>query len=171
MRTPRLRAGGREPLRLEAPRPGLGSERSPVWSGEGAGPPRRGLRAGGGTRVPGTGSLGGGSPLGFPRWQRSPTGHSSRLPRFSPSLPSPDQPQDTGRRKWNCRGPPPFPAVRTFQFLLAPSKENQKRAQSIISGRSFLRVLCGRLCLLRTKARSFESPPAGQRQTYLARAR
>lgn len=48
--------GRAEPL-LEAPGPPLRSERSPVGSGEGAGPPRRSLRAGGGVPVPRAGLL------------------------------------------------------------------------------------------------------------------
>ena len=90
----------------------------------------------------------------------------AHLPKLSLSFPSPDPPQDAGRWKLNCRGPPPLPRCPDLLVFPGPFQGKIKEERS----RGFLRVLC-RFLFLGTEARSFEAPPTGQPQTYLARAR
>lgn len=106
MRRPLLR-GGREPL-LEAPGPPLRSERSPVGSGEGAGPPRRSLRAGGGVPVPRAGLLRVGVCCAG---KTSPAGPSTETPVF----PIPGSATGCWEMEVELhRTSTPFPAARTF---------------------------------------------------------
>lgn len=122
--------GGREPLLLEAPGPPLGSECSPVESGEGAGPPRRSLRAGGGLPVPRAGLLRGGSPL---RWQNSPTGPSTET---QPVFPIPGSATGCWEMEVELQKtstPSPLPGPSSFSWPLP--RENQKRAQPGLTSR------------------------------------
>ena len=90
----------------------------------------------------------------------------AHLPKLSLSFPSPDPPQDAGRWKLNCRRPPPLPHCPDLLVFLGPFQGKIKKERS----RGLLRVL-RRFLFLGTEARSFEAPPTGQPQTYLARAR
>lgn len=121
--------GGREPL-LEAPGPPLRSERSPVRSGEGAGPPRRSLRAGGGVPVPRAGLLRGGSPR---RRQNSPAGPSTEI---QPVFPIPGSAtgcweMEVELHRTSTPSPLPGPSSFSWPFL----RENQKRTQPGLSSR------------------------------------
>lgn len=123
--------GGREPLRLEAPGPPLGSECSRVGSGEGAGPPRRSLRAGGGVPVLLAGLLQGGSPL---CWQNSPTGPSTEVQPVSPIPGSATGCWEMETELQRTSTPSPLPGPSSFSWPLL--RENQKkRAQPGFSSR------------------------------------